>query len=238
MAVISVRTETYTGRWSGLTITRIGTAADADTTRVALYADSSGAAPLGVKGDVLVATGTFSNGQTVLGFITVQTITTSMKRYLLTYDVAALATSSATLGVSLSGPDSFVVASPSSATAAGFQSGLTRITQSLFPNPGGDRPPIANLSSYPNPFDSRAGVATIVYTLSANADTEVTIVDSFGAKVRGMRFAAGSQGGKEGSNSITWDGSDDGGRKAAMGLYVCVVRSGGAKGYHKLLVHH
>ncbi|MCX5788846.1 MAG: hypothetical protein NTX64_10130, partial [Elusimicrobia bacterium] len=210
MISLRVHTETYTGRWSGLTVSRIGTASDTDTTRVSLYALPERIQTANATFGTLIATGAFVNGQAVLGFLASQTITTSTKTYFLAYDVAPLATSSATLGASLSGPDSFIIARPSSATASAVQSGLTRIT-GLTPGPI-DRGQISNVSSYPNPVDSRVAPATIVYTLSASADTELQVVDAFGVKVRGMKFGAGSQGGKAGLNSVSWDGSDDSGR--------------------------
>ena len=235
MLTLGVWAQTYTGRWGGLTVGRTGTAGDADTTRIGLYTLPEGVRSLNSSVGTLVATGTFVNGQAVLTFLSVQTVTTSTRTYFLAYDVSPVATSSATLGASLSGPGSFLVAAPSSAAAAAFQSALTVITPNRL---AVNRDAISNVSSYPNPFDSRTGAATIAYNLAANADTELQIVDAFGVKVRGMRFGAGSQGGKAGANAVAWDGSDDYGRKVSMGLYVCLIRSGGSKAFQKMLVHH
>ncbi|MCX5789255.1 MAG: hypothetical protein NTX64_12220 [Elusimicrobia bacterium] len=97
---------------------------------------------------------------------------------------------------------------------------------------------ITNVSIFPNPFDSRTTAATIVYDLASPSDMELEIFDAFGGRVRDMRFGAGSTGGRAGTNAVTWDGADDGGRKVSMGLYVYVLRGGGAKVAKKVAVIH
>jgi len=101
--------------------------------------------------------------------------------------------------------------------------------------PGSD---FSGLSSYPNPFDSRSGQATIVYDLTANEDVTIKIFDVFGGLVRDMHFGAGENGGLQGTNSVTWDGADGTGRKVSKGIYIAVFQSGGGRTTYKIGVIH
>jgi len=101
--------------------------------------------------------------------------------------------------------------------------------------PGSD---FSGLSSYPNPFDSRSGQATIVYDLTANEDVTIKIFDVFGGLVRDMHFSAGENGGLQGTNNVTWDGADGTGRKVSKGIYIAVFQSSGARTTYKIGVIH
>ena len=125
------------------------------------------------------------------------------------------------------------VSAVSGANVISEPSNLTTLQYGALPQGG-----ITNVSAFPNPFDSRTTAATIVYDLSSPSDMELQIFDAFGGKVRDMHFGAGGTGGRIGTNSVSWDGTDDGGRKVSMGLYVYVLRGGGAKSVHKLAVIH
>lgn len=94
------------------------------------------------------------------------------------------------------------------------------------------------VSNYPNPFDSRKERTTINYTLSAASDVRIQIFNLFGGKVREIQIPSGAAGGMAGSNDVTWDGSDDGGRKVSKGVYIVVIQGGGAKVTHKIGVIH
>jgi hypothetical protein len=97
---------------------------------------------------------------------------------------------------------------------------------------------LSSVSVYPNPFDSRARAATIAYTMSAAESVNIDIYDAFGRRVRAMNFSAGAAGALLGTNEVSWDGSDDSGRKVSMGLYFCVVRSASSKAVFKVGVIH
>ena len=97
---------------------------------------------------------------------------------------------------------------------------------------------ISGISSYPNPFDSRSGRATIVYTLDAAHEVTIKIFNVFGGKVKQLEFGAGSTGGQPGTNQVFWDGTDDSGSKVSKGIYLAVVSAGGAKATYKIGVIH
>lgn len=100
--------------------------------------------------------------------------------------------------------------------------------------PGG----IADVSSYPNPFDSRKEQATINYTLSADSDVSIKIYSIYGSLIKEMHYTAGGQGGIAGANDVTWDGTDNGGSKTSKGVYIAVLQAGGAKVTYKIAVIH
>ena len=82
--------------------------------------------------------------------------------------------------------------------------------------PQGSRAVVTN---YPNPFDSRSGVTTIVYTLSTEADVTAKIYDLLGNLVR--EYPAVRE--HPGTATITWDGTNEAGQKVAMGGYIAVL---------------
>ena len=97
---------------------------------------------------------------------------------------------------------------------------------------------ITDITSYPNPFDSRRENATIHSVLGANSDVPITLYSVFGGKVRELKFSAGGQGGAAGSNDVIWDGTDTSGRKVSKGMYLAVMDAGGAHVTYKLAVIH
>ncbi|MDE2290505.1 MAG: T9SS type A sorting domain-containing protein, partial [Elusimicrobia bacterium] len=97
---------------------------------------------------------------------------------------------------------------------------------------------ITDASVYPNPFDSRKESGNVYYVLSQDAQMDVKVYSVFGRLLREMSYAAGSNGGLAGSNTVTWDGSDDSGRKVSKGMYLMVLESGGAKTILKVGVIH
>jgi hypothetical protein len=97
---------------------------------------------------------------------------------------------------------------------------------------------ISNVSSYPNPFNSNSGVATIVYTLDAPGNVTIEIYSVFGNLVRTMSFSGGGAGGEQGVNTVTWDGSDAGGRKVSKGIYIAILKANGATVQYKIGVIH
>ncbi|MBI3548754.1 MAG: T9SS type A sorting domain-containing protein [Elusimicrobia bacterium] len=119
----------YTGQWSGLTVVRTGSGADADVDRLKIYLDSNANGTLDTLTDTVVATGTFSGGQAVMGFLSVQAMTVSTQTYFLTADVSPVGTPGDTVGVSLTSPGAFTVAPPNGTSSIGFpiNSGLVTV---------------------------------------------------------------------------------------------------------------
>lgn len=97
---------------------------------------------------------------------------------------------------------------------------------------------ISDASNYPNPFDSRQRATTFHYALSRNADVSIKIFSVFGRLVKETGFAAGTEGGRLGSNNVQWDGTDFSGTKVSKGIYLVVIESGGAKEVLRVGVIH
>ena len=74
---------------------------------------------------------------------------------------------------------------------------------------------VKDLASYPNPFDSRRKNATIAFVLNQDATINFKVFDLFGKLVKDWQVS-----GTAGDNTSTWDGTDDGGRKVAAGMYI------------------
>jgi flagellar hook assembly protein FlgD len=72
----------------------------------------------------------------------------------------------------------------------------------------------------PNPFNPRT---TIFYELPETSAMSLVIHDVAGRVVR--RLVDGVE--LEGSRSVVWDGTNDGGRPVPSGIYFCVMRAGG-----------
>jgi hypothetical protein len=78
------------------------------------------------------------------------------------------------------------------------------------------------LANHPNPFNPRT---TIRYEIPAPAVVELTIHDAGGRLVRRLLSEAFTG---PGVHTITWDGTSDGGRPAASGVYHYRLEAGGA----------
>ncbi|MBI5597339.1 MAG: VCBS repeat-containing protein [Elusimicrobia bacterium] len=156
---------------------------------------------------------------------------------------AAGATPAALSAVDLAGPPFLVtlpngsvilrVTAVNGAGLLGVPSGEIKLQVGPLPADG-----VSNVSAFPNPFDSRKRGVNIAYALSHAAEVTLEIYDIFGREVLRKSFAAGGAGGQAGANVVTWDGTADGGGKVSMGVYLCVIRSGGAKVVHKIGVVH
>ena len=97
---------------------------------------------------------------------------------------------------------------------------------------------ITDVQAYPNPFDSRTRDVNIHYVLAAAADVSIKIYSIYGREVANIHFGAGSNGGIQGSNVVSWDGSSEAGGKVSKGMYIAVVESGGAREVLKIGVIH
>ncbi len=71
--------------------------------------------------------------------------------------------------------------------------------------------------NYPNPFNSQT---VIEYRIQAASDVELTVYDMNGRPVRAL--ARGVK--PAGFHPVHWDGTDDGGRAAASGIYYCRIQ--------------
>lgn len=100
---------------------------------------------------------------------------------------------------------------------------------------------IDEIANYPNPFDSRREETFITYRLAQNAEVRVRIHDLFGNAVRDFTFSPGEMGGRQGTNTIRWDGTDQTGQKVSKGGYVCQILVQGeqtVRGIRKIGVIH
>ena len=88
-------------------------------------------------------------------------------------------------------------------------------------------PTVAGIMAAPNPFNPRT---TITYTLMRSGEVEVSIHDLAGRRV--AQLVSGWRG--EGTNSVVWNGCDDGGRALPSGSYLVRSRWGGGVQTSKL----
>ena len=88
-------------------------------------------------------------------------------------------------------------------------------------------PLIADVTNMPNPFDSRksglGGQTAISYQLAQNANVTATLYDLFGYKVREWSIRPGDQGGRQGLNTLMWDGTNEAGQKVSKGGYIAQI---------------
>lgn len=85
-----------------------------------------------------------------------------------------------------------------------------------------------------NPFNPNRESAEIAYSLAADETVTMTVFTLSGEKVYEKVFAAGSEGGRQGVNYVTWDGRNDNGKIVLNGVYVVVFREGTSGQSHKL----
>jgi len=72
----------------------------------------------------------------------------------------------------------------------------------------------------PNPFDPAAGPTTILYQLAQDTDVTVAIISTTADLLWKRNYAAGSNGGRAGDNSLAWDGLTDFSQRASTGVYL------------------
>ncbi|MBI3297577.1 MAG: hypothetical protein HYZ75_05405 [Elusimicrobia bacterium] len=97
---------------------------------------------------------------------------------------------------------------------------------------------ITEPASYPNPFDSRTGRATLRWRLAEDFPAELSVYTVFGVRVLRRSYAAGAVGGRAGLNEVTWDGTNETGRKLGKGIYLAALRAGGDVLVLKVGVRH
>ena len=85
------------------------------------------------------------------------------------------------------------------------------------------------LQNYPNPFNP---ATTIEFALPRRGEVEIAILNLLGRRVRSL--LSGQK--DPGYYSITWDGLDDHGSRAASGIYIYLLRTDGFTASRKLLL--
>lgn len=88
-------------------------------------------------------------------------------------------------------------------------------------------PRLALLPASPNPFNP---VTQIRFSLNATGPVDLRVYDAAGRLVR--RLATGQW--SAGEHAVIWDGRDEGGRTAAAGSYLAVLRANGEQRTQKL----
>jgi len=108
------------------------------------------------------------------------------------------------------------------------QSALLARPQAQAPASGGSLPSrIELVGAQPNPFD---GATTIRFRLPATSEVTLAIYDLQGRLVRTLLQGSAAAG----DRSVVWDGRDAHGRKAGIGIYLCILQSGDARFSQKL----
>ncbi len=86
-----------------------------------------------------------------------------------------------------------------------------------------------SVSSYPNPFNPRAGGTRIGYYLPSSSDLEIRIFTLLGELVWTKSVSAadqyGSAGLHTGQSALIWDGRNDIGKDIRSGVYICIIRN-------------
>jgi len=75
-----------------------------------------------------------------------------------------------------------------------------------------------------NPFNPDEGPAELAYILEREADVEMTIYTLTGEKVYETTMRAGTNGGLQGQNYVSWDGANGEGETVLNGIYVMVFK--------------
>jgi hypothetical protein len=85
-----------------------------------------------------------------------------------------------------------------------------------------------------NPFNPNLGKAEIAYNLESDASVTMKIFTLMGEMVYQAEFAAGAEGGREGSNYLNWDGANEEGKTVVNGVYVVVIRNNNSGQAYKI----
>ncbi|HET9233385.1 MAG TPA: FlgD immunoglobulin-like domain containing protein, partial [Candidatus Eisenbacteria bacterium] len=116
------------------------------------------------------------------------------------------------------------------ATSNALSQELDIETAFVDPNAGG-----GTITNYPNPFHPGESPTTIAYVLDDNATVTMTVHTLGGGLVLQRTFSAGSLGGREGLNEISWDGKNGDGEYVASGGYILDVQAqGGGETLHHM----
>ena len=86
------------------------------------------------------------------------------------------------------------------------------------------------MTMYPNPFNAST---TLRYTLSRPARVRMSVYDVLGRYVRTLMDEACPAG----SHALMWDGTDEGGRTVASGVYLYRMEAGDYSAVRKMVVN-
>lgn len=117
----------------------------------------------------------------------------------------------------------------SSSGREGVQTSVSKELQLVVGAYGGEVAVLGEVIVFPTPYDPARGSAVIKYQLSKDADIDVMLVAANGIAIKKWTFAAGDQGARSGSNTITWDGTTFSGLKVSNGFYIGIIFSGQKK---------
>ena len=76
-----------------------------------------------------------------------------------------------------------------------------------------------SLVNHPNPFNPERETTSIIYKLVGNKDVSLLVFNISAELVYKQDLPSGSNGGKDGDNSVTWNGSNSFGEVCANGVY-------------------
>ena len=82
---------------------------------------------------------------------------------------------------------------------------------------------LANFLNGPNPYDPSKGNTHIQYQLSKPADVSLYIFSVTGKLIWKKTLNKGENGGKEGLNSVSWNGKSTAENTVGNGLYICYL---------------
>lgn len=80
---------------------------------------------------------------------------------------------------------------------------------------------------YPNPYKPKLGLLTIRYILNEAKNITISIYNICGEIVQTTSFDAGSTGGNEGLNKVTWNGRNSNNEAVASGIYLIYIKGEG-----------
>jgi len=116
------------------------------------------------------------------------------------------------------------------ATSNGIVKELDIETAFVDPNAKG-----GSITNYPNPFHPGEAPTTVAYVLDDNATVTMTVHTLSGGLVLERTFTAGSMGGRQGLNEITWDGKNGDGSYVSSGGYILDIQAqGGGETLHHM----
>lgn len=132
------------------------------------------------------------------------------------FSVSVPGTDGFELGVGPSGSvvDCWMPTSPS----CSFNPDIQEIADPLTSTPPGD--PVRSLSNYPNPFNPGTVIA---FDLPARAEVSLHVYDMSGRLIRTLLDGEVVEPGRR---DVAWNGTDDGGRSVAAGVYVYRLDAG------------
>ncbi|MBI4422214.1 MAG: T9SS type A sorting domain-containing protein, partial [Elusimicrobia bacterium] len=119
MLSLAVWMRQFSGQWSGLTVSRLGTGADDDVAVVRLLRDADGNGTLDLLSDVVIASGSFSGGLAALAF-PAETITVATRTYFVACDLSGTAGAGGTVGAAIAGPGSLILGAPHNVNSQGL----------------------------------------------------------------------------------------------------------------------